>query len=133
MAGETDLGRLLAGLDPVLRDGVYVFATLPDVDVPGLDPVMVFAEDEARTAIVTAGEAERAGLTGDFPCAWITLRVHSSLTAIGLTAAVATALTEDGISCNVVAAYHHDHLFVPHDRAADAMDALHRLIRCAQE
>ncbi|HEY0542993.1 MAG TPA: ACT domain-containing protein [Actinoallomurus sp.] len=126
VTGETDLGRLLAGLDPELHDGVYVFATLRD-DVPGLDPIMVFAESEGRTVIARAEEAHRAGLGGVFPSAWITLRVHSSLEAVGLMAAVSTALAEAGISCNAVSAYHHDHLFVPYARAQDALDVLHRL------
>jgi hypothetical protein len=63
-------------------------------------------------------------LAGSFRCAWITLGVTSALEAVGLTAAVATALTQDNISCNVIAGFHHDHLFVPIGNAQAAMTAL---------
>ena len=62
-----------------------------------------------------------------FRSAWITLAVHSDLAAVGLTAAFARALGDAGVSCNVIAGVHHDHLFVPVDRAADALAALHAL------
>jgi hypothetical protein len=68
-----------------------------------------------------------SGLEYHFTAAWITLRVHSALDAVGLTAAVSLALTDAGISCNVVAGFHHDHLFVPHTRAADAVRVLEAL------
>jgi uncharacterized protein len=126
MSGETDLGRLLSGLDPELHEGVYVFATLPS-EMPGLNPVMTFTEAEGITVILRAEEADRAGVPSVSPSAWITLRVHSSLEAVGMMAAIAAALTEAGISCNAVSAYHHDHLFVPWPRARDAMDVLHAL------
>lgn len=126
MSGETDLGRLLSGLDPELHEGVYVFATLPS-EMPGLNPVMTFTETEGITVILRAEEADRARVPSVSPSAWITLRVHSSLEAVGMMAAIAAALTEAGISCNAVSAYHHDHLFVPWPRARDAMDVLHAL------
>lgn len=126
MSGETDLDRLLSGLDPELHEGVYVFATLPE-DVPGLNPVMTFTETEGLTAILRAEEADRAGVPSVSPSAWITLRVHSSLEAVGMMAAIAAALTEAGISCNAVSAYHHDHLFVPWPRARDAVAVLRTL------
>jgi hypothetical protein len=55
------------------------------------------------------------------------LTVHSSLEAVGLTAAVSKALTEANISCNVVAAYYHDHIFVPVKDAKQAMRVLEKL------
>ncbi|GAA4627325.1 ACT domain-containing protein [Actinoallomurus vinaceus] len=128
VTGETDLRRLLAGLDPVLHDGEYVFVTLPDRETPpGTRPVFVFEEDEGRTLVLPRAEAEEAGLDGVFPSAWITLRIHSSLEAVGMMAAIATALAEAGISCNAVSAFYHDHLFVPPDRARDAVAALRDL------
>ena len=72
-------------------------------------------------------DADRLGLDYDYVAGWITLTVQSSLAAVGLTAAVSTALAEAGISCNVVAGYHHDHLLVPADRLDDALAALRRL------
>ncbi|MBC6462342.1 ACT domain-containing protein [Actinomadura sp. HBU206391] len=129
MSGQTDLGRLLAGLDPQLHEGEYVFVTLPDAASapPGLDPVLSFQEDEGRTLILPRGQADDAGLAGLFPSAWITLRIHSSLEAVGMMAAVATALARAGISCNAVAAYYHDHVFVQHDRAREAVGLLRDL------
>ncbi len=118
-----DLPRLLSSLQPQLHRGRYVYCTVESVP-PGIDPVVTVAEAEGITVVVPAEQAEQAGLTGVFPCAWITLLVPSALHAVGLTAAVAAALTRDGIGCNVVAGYHHDHLFVPGDRADDAMAAL---------
>ena len=77
--------------------------------------------------MVEESVALRARLVPQFRCAWITLTVHSALQAVGLTAAFSAALGEVGISCNVVAGVFHDHLFVPVDRAHDAMDALRAL------
>jgi uncharacterized protein len=126
--GERDLGRLLAGLDPLLHDGQYVFVTLPDRTVPtGLDPVLTFEEEEGPTLIVPRGQADAAGLKGVFPSAWITLRIHSSLEAVGMLAAIAAALADAGISCNVVSAYYHDHVFVPYGRAEDAVSLIRGL------
>ncbi|MGW4379983.1 ACT domain-containing protein [Kitasatospora sp. NPDC004531] len=127
MAGERDLRQLLSGLSPVLNPGRYVYCTLPGRVPAGLRPVVTVAEPEGVTFVVAEQEAESLGLPHAFTAAWITLRVHSALDAVGLTAAVATALAEQGISCNVVAGFHHDHLFVPADdadRALAALDAL---------
>lgn len=92
-----------------------------------MHPLATMVEDEGVTLVLTAAEAELAGVPGSAPMCWITLRVHSSLTAVGLTAAVATALSRDDISCNVIAGFHHDHLFVPADRADAAMACLRAL------
>ena len=88
---------------------------------------MSFVEDEGTTVIVTIEQAAQLGPVPDFVAAWITLTVHSALDAVGLTAAVSAALTEADISCNVVAAAFHDHLFVPVEDAARAMAALQAL------
>ena len=122
-----DLATLLATLEPVLHDGVYVFAALPGAMPEGLAPLGTFRESEGLTVIVAAGEAERHGLPVFFRAAWITLTVHSDLAAVGLTAAVAAALGEAGISCNVVAAAFHDHLFVPVESGPVAVAALRAL------
>jgi uncharacterized protein len=134
VAGETDLDALLAGMTPVLRPGTYVFATLPGASAPprGVDPVATFREREGLTVVAEAAAAARAGLEGTFPCAWITLEVRSALEAIGFLARVAAALAGAGIPCNAVAAFHHDHLFVPSARARDALDVLEALSAAAQ-
>lgn len=127
MRGEDDLGRLLTGIDPELHEGVYAFATVPrGASLEGAEPLAVFEEPEGRTVILRLQDAARAGLETAFPCAWITLRIHSALSAVGLLARITAALADAGISCNAVSAFHHDHLFVPHDRAAEAVAALER-------
>lgn len=128
----SDLQQLLRGLRPLLNDGVYVFASVAaDADLAGIPLVATFRETEGLTVIVAEADARHAGIAPLFRCAWITLRVHSDLAAVGLTAAVAQALGAAGISCNVVAAAFHDHVFVPCDRAQDAMARLQALQRQA--
>jgi GNAT superfamily N-acetyltransferase len=123
----THLPSLLSGLDPHLHDGVYVFASVPPDAVLDVAPIASMAEDEGRTVVLAEAEAARLGLAAEYRCAWITLRVASALAAVGLLARVTTALARRGISVNPVSGFHHDHLFVPHDRAADAMAALDEL------
>ena len=127
-AGERDLGVLLRELHPVLRDDRYVFVCV-DAVPHDADPVVVVREEEGITLVLRVDEARRLGRACDDDdlMAMITLRVHSSLKAVGLTAAVAAALTTRSISCNVVAGFHHDHVFVPAARADDAMAALSEL------
>jgi len=126
MTGERDLGRLLARLAPRLDPAPWVYAYSP-APLPVADALMVFREDEGLTYILPPATARRMTLPDEPVFRRITLGVHSALEAIGLTAAIATALTEAGISANVVAAFHHDHIFVPADRAEDAMACLARL------
>ncbi|GAA4902337.1 ACT domain-containing protein [Streptomonospora salina] len=123
---ERDVERMLAGLEPFLRPGTYVFARA-DVPPAGVVPAVTVAEDEGLTVVCTREEAEAAGLDYGFAAAWITLRVHSALDAVGLTAAVSAALAEAGLACNVVAGYHHDHLFVPAGEGERAAELLRRL------
>lgn len=124
MAATSDLTRLLAEMSPQLRSGAYVFVHATAQVAARTSPVMTFVEDEGTTLILTARQAEELGLVPDFVAAWITLTVHSALDAVGLTAAVSGALAEAGVSCNVVAAVFHDHLFVPHGDAGRAMAVL---------
>lgn len=125
MPGETNLQKMLRLLEPVLQEGDYVFCALhqPHI-VPVSDCLMLFREDEAETAIVRKEKADALELAYDGIFAWITLTVHSSLEAVGLTAAFSQALAARGISCNVVAAFYHDHIFVKRTHAAAAMEAL---------
>jgi hypothetical protein len=131
MAAERDLTRLLRGLRPELNPGRFVFAAVTGPVPAGLSPVVTVTEPEGRTLVLPQHEADAAGLDYDYVAGWITLRVNSALDAIGLTAAVAGELAQAGLSCNVVAGYHHDHLFVPYDRAAEAVAALDALARRA--
>jgi hypothetical protein len=117
MHGETDLGKLLAGLDPARAPGRWRFAV---VDAAPPDALMTFRETEGITAILAAAPGAPA-------FAMLTLRVISSLHAVGLTAAVASRLAAEGIAANVVAACHHDHVFVPEADADRAMASLQAL------
>ncbi len=131
MTGETNLSRLLASLSPRLNPGRFVFCSVPQPTVVQVAAALgSFREAEGTTLILAREEAERLGLTYDYLAAWITLEVHSSLAAVGLTAAFAKALAGEDISCNVIAGFHHDHLFVAE---ADAERALARLQRLAAE
>jgi hypothetical protein len=127
MAGFTDLTALLAHLDPELHPEPWVYAVLPAGASLPPAAFAVVREDEGVTVVVPQAEAERLGLAGGFVAARVTLRVHSALEAVGMTAAFARVLAEAGISCNVVAGYHHDHLFVPWERRAEAVDLLRGL------
>ncbi len=131
MRGETDLARLLAGMTPRLDETVYVFATLPagSPEPAGLDPLMRFTEAEGATLVLPRAEAERAGLGFTFPCRRIVLEIHSSLEAVGFLAAILPRLAGAGIGVNPVSAFHHDHLFVPEARAAEAMAILAEIAR----
>lgn len=130
MPTETDLLPLLSHLQPNLQDGEYVFCQrqpgeyLPEGNV---GPLCVFYETEGLSLILPRSVAESLGWDYDYVAAWITLQVDSDLTAVGLTAAVSTALAKAGISCNVVAAFQHDHLFVPAERADEALWILQNL------
>jgi len=127
-SSRSNLNLLLASLDPVRNPGVFVFTTVPPgADTGSLEPLATVREAEGLTVVVPEATAQRHGLAPLFRAAWITLRVESDLTAVGLTAALAQTLAEAGISCNVIAGAHHDHLFVPVDRAADALVALRAL------
>ncbi|WTP05476.1 ACT domain-containing protein [Microbispora hainanensis] len=129
VTGETDLRMLLSGMRPRLNPGRYVFTTV-DGGVPaGARPVVTVAEEEGLTLVLPQQEADAAGLAYEYVAGWITLRVHSALEAVGLTAAVARELAAAGLSCNVVAGFHHDHLFVPYERVADAVALLEDLAR----
>ena len=126
MAGITDLNTLLASLEPVLQPGEFVFCTVHGdlADFTDLEPVASFLEPEALSLVISRSAADTAGLAYDASFRQITLSVHSSLEAVGLTAAVAGRLAEHGISANVVAAYYHDHVFVPAERAEEALAVL---------
>ncbi|MFF3561240.1 ACT domain-containing protein [Streptomyces sp. NPDC002574] len=131
MSGETDLRKLLSGMRPEAGRERLVFTTLPvGAGVPdGVTPVVTVVEEEGTTLVLPREQADAAGLGYDYVAGRITLRVHSALAAVGLTAAVATELSGAGLSCNVVAGFHHDHLFVPYDRLDEAVALLAGLAR----
>ena len=126
-----DLNTLLSRMQPELHPGRYAFVVLPAGFV--LDPAQVVAsvrEPQGLSAILPEQTALDLGLPVALTASWITLTVHSDLAAVGLTAAFSQALGQAGISCNVVAGVHHDHLFVPVEQAPAAMDVLNALSQC---
>ncbi|WP_411818461.1 ACT domain-containing protein [Hyphococcus sp. DH-69] len=134
MQGEKNLDTLLRSLTATLKDGTYVFVTLPDNDIPaGINPRMIFRESEGKTLILTKEEAEKAALDYSFPCRMITLNVHSALEAVGFIAHIATKLAQHGMGVNPVAGFYHDHLFVPLGRENDALKILEEIAKDAQK
>ena len=123
--GETDLKVLLQTMEPVLYPQPYGYG-LWDGGVPLIEPFATVREAEGMTVVALLAELRAAGMASE-PWARISLTVHSDLAAVGLTAAFATALGQEGISCNVIAGLHHDHLFVPWERREDALTALRAL------
>jgi hypothetical protein len=125
MSGERNLNTLLQTMKPQLHVGEFVFCTVQNLSIVNVeDAIMIFKEHEAYTIIVKKEIADTLNLNYTFVAAWITLTVHSSLEAVGLTAAFSSALAKNGISCNVVAAFYHDHIFVDKSDAEKAMAVL---------
>jgi hypothetical protein len=134
MTGEVDLLKLIQSMRPELNAGEFVYCQMNSkADAFALDPLCYFLEKESVTIILPKEKADSMSIPYATTCAWITLTVHSSLEAVGLTAAVSKALTEANISCNVVAAFYHDHIFVPVKDARRAMDALQKLTGSSHE
>jgi uncharacterized protein len=125
---ESDLKTLLSHLSPRLNAGEFVFLSLKEHLVAHIRPLATFHEWEGESVVLRKEQADTIGLKhGADTYAWITLDVNSPLDSVGLTAAVSTALTAEGIPCNVVAAFHHDHVFVPTSLAKKAMEILKKL------
>jgi hypothetical protein len=132
MLGEKNLNVLLTSLRPQLHQAAYVFCVAPeDYDVSSVELLGFFREPEGRTLILKQTEADRLGLNYTFVASWISLTVHSALDAVGLTAAFATALAKEGISCNTIAGFFHDHLFVSQQDGEKALAVLKKLSETA--
>jgi hypothetical protein len=128
-APESNLIELLATMNPVLDEETYVYCSLANKKLPSsASPLMIFSEEEGTTFIIAQSQAKDLQLSYHYPCRRITLNVYSSLEAVGFLARICTHLASRGISVNAVAAFHHDHLFVPESKAQLSMDALRELI-----
>ena len=115
-------------MTPRLNEGEYVFCTvdkIPEVHIS--DIISFFKEEEGYTLILKKETADHQNLSYSYVAAWITLTIHSSLEAVGLTAAFSAAMAKHLISCNVVAGFYHDHIFVAFHDAQKAMDVLREL------
>lgn len=130
-----DLQTLISSMTPVLNDGVYYFATLTDKShnqhIAPSEIIASIHEPAGLSVVVSEQTAKKHALDVAFKSAWITLMVHSDLSAVRLTAAFAKALGDVGISCNVVAGHCHDHIFVPFDKKELALQTLIELQRSA--
>ncbi|MDN3666163.1 ACT domain-containing protein [Algibacter miyuki] len=125
MNGQKNLAELIKNMTPKLNDGVYVFVSLKDETlVDRKDTIAEFKEAEGITVIIEKEKADLLQLDYNYEASWITLQIHSSLEAVGLTAVFSTALAKYNISCNVVAGYYHDHIFVDTKDAQKAIQAL---------
>lgn len=123
--GEMSLDVLLKTMQPVLDDELYVFATVKETfDYAALKPRLMFVEKEGVSLIITKSQATDAGIAYEFPCRMITLNVHSSLEAVGFLARISNRLAAKQMGVNPVSGFYHDHLFIPEDRAEDAMAEL---------
>ena len=129
MSGITSLQTLLRNMTPEIRPGNYVFCTVKGEfsQYLSLSPIATFVEDEGLTLVLKKEDAQQAGLAFSGEYKQITLMVHSSLEAVGLTAAVASQLARSGISANVIAAFYHDHVFVQKEMAEAALKSLQEL------
>lgn len=128
MSGETDLKKLLISMHATLNEGIYVFATIPQFEDDIIKKAIgIFKEEEGFTVIISKEDAAVQKLSYEYEASWITLKIHSSLHAVGLTAAFSSALASENISCNVVAGYYHDHIFVARKDADKAMKVLEKL------
>jgi hypothetical protein len=132
MPGEMNLDRLLREMKPELNAGQYVFCTLNSKDdLDTLKPLSMFREREGVTVVLPKEQADKLSLSYSSVSAWITLTVHSALEAVGLTAVVSQNLAKAGISCNIIAGYYHDHLFVPVHEAERALVILQNISKTA--
>ena len=130
MTGIENLEKILASMEPVLNAGEFVFCTFSNMnlaDLLHLNPVASIKEAEGLTLIIEKKTAEIHNLESDAVFSHISLSVHSSLEAVGLTAAFAQKLASKGISANVIAGYFHDHIFVQKEKALQALEALNEL------
>lgn len=112
-------------ISPILHPGEYVFCSMVDPrNIPKSSFLMSFEEPEGTTLLLKKEVADQYHLTYSFVASWIMIAEHTTLDAVGITATISTALAREGIGCNVIAAFYHDHIFVQSEDAIKAMAIL---------
>lgn len=125
MSGEKNITALIQGMTPKLNSGEYVFCTVSDISsINRTDTICEFKEAEGVTVVMERNKADALKLTYEYVASWITLQIYSSLEAVGITALISTELAKHEISCNVIAGYYHDHIFVAKKDSDTAVQAL---------
>lgn len=129
MGAVRDAQAMIAGMAPRLDSQLWHFCTTSEPGPLAQQALARFEEEEGTSLILPDAVARSHGFDTGLPMARITLQVHSALDGVGLTAAVAGVLARAGIPCNMVAAFHHDHAFVPWAQRAAALRLLEDLAR----
>jgi hypothetical protein len=127
--GTTHVPTILRSLEPRLHPGEFVFVSVQSDRAAQLNAMATIVELEGTTVVRRRRDADAEFLPYDFVARWITLTAHSSLETVGLTATISVALADAGVSSNVLAGFHHDHLLVPGHQAELAMTVLRELAR----